>query len=349
MMANRPTTRATDAAAADEAVLGMVMLAFDGRSLPEAVRLRLATRPAAGVTLFRYRNEGSPEEVRALTDEIQAAVGPAGRPLLVAADQEGGQLIALSRGTTPFAGNMALGAARDAGLAERVARAMGTELRAMGVNVDYAPACDLATGPAAPALGIRAFSDDPALVGNLAGATVRGLQSAGVVATAKHFPGMGDVLVDTHHGHAVVAHDRARLEAVELAPFRDGRGGRGQGRHDGPFRGARAHGQPVAPGDARRRGRDRPSARRSRVRRPRDQRRAGHAGDRPGSAPRPRGGRGGGGGPRPAPVRRRGWQTADRGSPGPRVVEAPDRSPAGGRVAGAHRCRPRVGPGLRDA
>ena len=138
----------------------------------------------------------------------------------MAADQEGGQLIALSQGTTPFAGNMALGATRDPGLAERVGHAMGLELRAMGVNVNYAPVCDVATGPSAPALGIRAFGDDPSLVANLAAASIRGHHAAGVAAVPKHFPGAGEVLVDTHHGHAIVPGDRSRFDAVELVPFR---------------------------------------------------------------------------------------------------------------------------------
>lgn len=204
----------------EDAVLGQVMLSFEGQALPAAIRSRLAGHPAAGVTLFRFLNHGSPGRVRELTDALQEAAAGRG-PLLVAADQESGQLIAFAEGTTPFAGNMALGATGDADLAERVGRAIGLELRAMGINVNYAPVCDVATNPAHPALGIRAFADEPELVGRLATATVRGLQSAGVAATLKHFPGKGDVAVDTHHELAVVGHDRDRFERVELAPFRE--------------------------------------------------------------------------------------------------------------------------------
>ena len=93
--------------------------------------------------------------------------------MLVAVDQEGGQLIGLGDGTTPFAGAMALGATGDEALAERVAGATGRELRALGVNVNYAPVCDVANNPADPALGIRSFGDDPEAVGRLAAATVR--------------------------------------------------------------------------------------------------------------------------------------------------------------------------------
>jgi beta-N-acetylhexosaminidase len=140
--------------------------------------------------------------------------------LLIATDQEGGQLVALGEQTTQFAGAMALGATGDPELAERVARATAVELRAVGVNVNYAPVCDLANNPANPALGIRSFGDDPAAVGRLAAATVRGLIGEGIAATVKHFPGAGSVTVDPHHELGVIPGDRAELGGRELVPFR---------------------------------------------------------------------------------------------------------------------------------
>lgn len=201
-------------------ISSQLMIAFDGRELPADVARWIGQRPVAGVTLFRHRNVESAAQVRALTDALQAAAPPAHRPLLIAADQEGGQLIGLGDFTTPFAGAMAVGAATDEGLAERVARAIGRELRALGVNVNYAPVCDLATNPGNPSLGIRSFGSDPADAGRLAAATVRGLQAEGVAATAKHFPGAGDAAVDTHHTLAVVARSRAEMAERELVPFR---------------------------------------------------------------------------------------------------------------------------------
>lgn len=196
-----------------------LLAGFEGPRLPGELGDLLAADGASGATLFRFHNVASAAQVRTLTDDLQASAGE-GPPLLVAADQEGGQLLGLGDDTTPFAGNMALGAVGDEELAERVARATGRELRALGVNVDYAPVCDLATTPANPALGIRSFGDDPAGVAALTAATVRGLAEAGVAATAKHFPGKGDVTTDTHHGPARIDHDRERFTAVEAAPFR---------------------------------------------------------------------------------------------------------------------------------
>ena len=200
--------------------LGRLMIAFAGAELPPSAARRINEQGVAGVTLFRVHNIVDPPQTRRLTAAIQEA-RPAGAPaLLVAADQEGGQLIGLGDGTTQFAGAMALGATGDEALAERVAGATARELRALGVNVDYGPVCDVANNPANPALGIRSFGDDPVAVGTLAAATVRGLQGEGVAATAKHFPGAGDTAADPHHELPLVPRTNAELAGRELVPFR---------------------------------------------------------------------------------------------------------------------------------
>ncbi len=203
------------------------MLAFEGDRLPDWVERRVRDAPVAGVTLFMAVNVLRPHQVRGLTEAFQAAGAGAGDgsapalgPLLVAADQEGGQLIALGAETTQFAGNMALGAADDKALTERVGAAIGRESRAMGVNLVYAPALDLATEPTNAALGIRSFGSDPAAVARHGAAMVRGLQSAGVAASIKHFPGLGAAADDTHHGLGVIHGSRHDIETHELVPFR---------------------------------------------------------------------------------------------------------------------------------
>ncbi len=206
---------------AAEAVLGRLMLAFEGLELPAHAVERLGSRPAAGVTLFRYFNVASAGQVRELTASHQRAAAAGGwpGPLLVAADQEGGQLLALGEDSTPFPGNMALGAAGDAELARRVGRAIGLEALAMGVNVVHAPSADLASNPANPGLGIRSFGSDPEAVASLAAAFVMGVRDSGAAATVKHFPGLGDVELDSHLGLPAVDHDRERLESEDLVPF----------------------------------------------------------------------------------------------------------------------------------
>ncbi|MEA2549047.1 MAG: beta-N-acetylhexosaminidase [Chloroflexota bacterium] len=197
-----------------------LLVSFDGLTLSPAEAEAIARR-AAGVTLYRHLNVRSAGQVRALTDTLQAAAVRLGLPpLLVGADHETGQLHALGDDATPFAGAMALGATGDLELAERVSRAIGRELRAMGINLVYAPVCDLATNPRNPVVGIRAFGDEPVAVGRLAAATVRGLQSAGVAATVKHLPGHGEPGGDSHLGLPVIERSAAELRARELVPFR---------------------------------------------------------------------------------------------------------------------------------
>lgn len=194
-----------------------LLLAFEGLELPPAVRTQVAAGIGSGMTVFAAANVATGMQLRALTDELRRA---ASRPLIVCADQEGGQFLALGEETTPFAGNLALGAAGDPELTERVGRAMGAEVRAMGVDLDYAPDCDLLIDLANPSVGIRSFGDDPAAVAAHAAAFVRGLRAAGAAACPKHFPGKGAAGIDSHHGLPVIDRDADRLRAADLAPFR---------------------------------------------------------------------------------------------------------------------------------
>jgi beta-N-acetylhexosaminidase len=197
-----------------------LMLAFEGTEVPDWLRQRLEESPPAGVTLFREWNMTSPAQVAELTSALQES-NTSPLPLLIAVDQEGGQLIGLT-GSTEFAGNMAIGATGNVELASEVAGAMGRELAAVGINVNYAPVADVATRADNPSLGIRSFGDDPEQVARLIGATVSGFTSTGVHATLKHFPGSGEAAVDPHYELPRLDLDRDRLEDVELPPFQAG-------------------------------------------------------------------------------------------------------------------------------
>jgi beta-N-acetylhexosaminidase len=195
------------------------MVAFEGTSVDSRLADLMQDPRVAGVTLYGALNITNAEQTLRLNEDLQRA---AGRPVLVAVDQEGGQLTAAGPETTHFAGNMALGSTGDTKLAEQVGRAIGTELRALGITVNYAPVADIASRPWNPSLGIRSFGETPDLVGAMTAAMVAGLQSAGVAATVKHFPGKGEATVDPHHGLPVLELDLDRLERVEFAPFREG-------------------------------------------------------------------------------------------------------------------------------
>lgn len=199
---------------------GHLMLAFEGTEIPDWLAGDLAESPPAGVTLFRELNMVSADQVAGLTTSLQAR-NQGEAPLLIAVDQEGGQLQGLV-GSTPFAGNMALGAVDDPDLTRRVAEAMGDELAAVGINLNYAPVADVASRPANPSLGVRSFGEDPLSVSNHVAAAVQGYQASGVLCTLKHFPGKGEAVVDPHYELPRLDLDRERLDRVELAPFRAG-------------------------------------------------------------------------------------------------------------------------------
>lgn len=195
------------------------MLSFEGKELPDSVAATIGNHDVSGVTLFRAHNYDSPEQLRSLTASVQAA-SSSELPLLIATDQEGGQLHAFGEPATRWVGNMALGAANDENLTRDVGAALGRELRAVGVNVNYAPVADLATNPTNPATGTRSFGEDPERVARQVVAMIEGLQSSGVAATVKHFPGKGDSAVDSHHAMPLITHDRDHLESAEFLPFR---------------------------------------------------------------------------------------------------------------------------------
>jgi beta-N-acetylhexosaminidase len=113
-----------------------------------------------------------------------------------------------------------LGRSGDEALAERFARALAIELRAVGIDLDYAPVLDVHTNPKNPVIGDRALAGKADDAARLGAAVIRGLQSSGVAACGKHFPGHGDTDVDSHEDLPIVPHDRRRLDAIELVPFR---------------------------------------------------------------------------------------------------------------------------------
>src|SRR2546425_8654928 len=166
-----------------------------------------------GTTLFA-RNFRDARQTRELVLALRAA-----RPLPVAVDQEGGNVVRVGFGTV-FPSAMAFGAIRDAPLAERAARVVARELRALGIGVLLAPVCDVNVEPGNPVIATRSFSDDAALCATLAAAWVRGAQAEGIACTAKHFPGHGATSKDSHLELVEVPADPATLERRELVPFR---------------------------------------------------------------------------------------------------------------------------------
>lgn len=204
----------------EQRVAQMFFVHLYGSSLNEAGRDFLTRWQPGGVVLMDG-NTGTPEDVTRLVNRYQQAITEAGGlPLLVAADQEGGPIAALETGFTQFPTPSLLTAAGDPALAAAIGAAVAEEMRAVGVNMNLAPVADLETMPGNRVLARRSFGSDPALVGPALAGFVTGLQGAGVIATAKHFPGHGATGADTHTTLPVVDLSRERLESVEIVPFR---------------------------------------------------------------------------------------------------------------------------------
>ena len=174
-----------------------------------------------GIIIFPH-NLASPGELASLVNDAQQAALASEPyiPLLVAADQEGWPILRLPQGATVFPSNMAVGATNSAEDARLMASVMSEEMLAFGINMNLAPVMDVNTNPLNPVIGIRSFGSSPELVARLGAAMIETYQSQGVVATVKHFPGHGDTDVDSHLDLPIIQHDMARLEAVELLPFR---------------------------------------------------------------------------------------------------------------------------------
>jgi len=163
---------------------------------------------------FLYRNQ--PYEAAELLNRLQKE---SRLPLLVAADFERGVTMRLY-GATTFPHAMSFGAAGKADYAEAFGRITGEEARAIGVHWNFFPDADVNSNPANPIINTRSFGEDPQQVGDLVVAYIRGAHASGMLTTVKHFPGHGDTATDSHLSVAQVTGDRARLNSVELAPFR---------------------------------------------------------------------------------------------------------------------------------
>lgn len=197
----------------------MLHCGFHGLEPGEDIARLIRESHIGGVILFA-RNVRDVRQVAAMNAELQRIALEAGAPpLTIAIDQEGGMVARLTEGVALMPGNMAIAAGGEPQAAYEAARVAGKELRALGINLNYAPVLDVNVNPANPVIGVRSYGESPELVGDFGLMAIAGLQDAGVTATAKHFPGHGDTDVDSHLDLPTIAHARERIYAVELAPF----------------------------------------------------------------------------------------------------------------------------------
>jgi beta-N-acetylhexosaminidase len=201
----------------------LVLAGFEGLCLPTELKRLLKQDALSGIILFK-RNVDSIEQVRAVNDTARSAVMSPGAMSnaspIIAVDQEGGRVARIKAPLTHIPSARRFGEKNDPSLTKTAGLLVGRELSALGFTLNFAPVLDVDTNPASPVIGDRSYGDTPDTVIQHGLAFAEGLKAGGVMPCAKHFPGHGDAAVDSHLALPRVPHDSARLDVVEMSPFR---------------------------------------------------------------------------------------------------------------------------------
>ena len=199
--------------------IGQLLIgSLPGTTITPEIRSLAKEFSLGGVILFA-RNIEAPEQVAEMSIDVQTLATDL--PLWVSVDQEGGRVARLKAPFTEWPPMAVLGRSGDEQLAVRFATALATELKAVGITLDYAPVLDIHTNPKNPVIGDRALAEDAESVARLGAAIIKALQQNGVAACGKHFPGHGDTSVDSHLELPLVEHPPDRIRRVECVPFRE--------------------------------------------------------------------------------------------------------------------------------
>ena len=198
----------------------LFLVGFDGFSVPADFKMAAEKFQLGGVIYFK-RNVQSPAQLAELSNELQFSCRTKEMPgYFVSIDHEGGKVNRLVKPFTKFPGNENLGELGSPKIGFEFGIVIAKELKAIGVNVDFAPVVDVNTNKDNPVMKGRMFSSDPEVCGKMGSAVCRGIQKMGVIAVAKHFPGHGDTKEDSHFALPRVNKSLEALEEIELIPFR---------------------------------------------------------------------------------------------------------------------------------
>jgi beta-N-acetylhexosaminidase len=196
-------------------------IAFHGSSVTSAVEEMIRTRGVGGIVLRAENAPNATALARVCADLQRIAAEAKIPPLFLALDQEGGGVVRIGSGMTVLTSQMGLAATPDPVVAvQRAATITANELRANGVNWNFAPVADVNNEPLNPIIGNRSYGSDPQRVSTLVAAAVRAYAAAGFLCCAKHFPGHGAATVDSHVALPIIDVGRAHLDRIELPPFR---------------------------------------------------------------------------------------------------------------------------------
>jgi beta-N-acetylhexosaminidase len=201
-----------------EALAGQrLVVGFDGTEFDSDLKYLIDTLKVGGIILFT-RNIGTPEALQLLCRSAQDHAAACGQPpLFIAIDQEGGSVARLKKPFTEFDGNPSMKSPADA---LRFADITADELKSIGINMNYAPVLDVAPKGIDSIMAGRSFGPDPEWVSLMGDTVIRRLQEKGIMAVAKHFPGIGRTVLDSHLDLPVLDVSLSDLEAFDLIPFR---------------------------------------------------------------------------------------------------------------------------------
>lgn len=208
----------------EEKVGQLLMTHFNGEIFNDDAQQLIQKAHIGGIIYYNWANGlHSPQQVQKLSNDLQkhARAQHLSIPLLIAIDQEGGLVNRLVSGFTIFPGNYALGQSNEPEFAFSSALATGSEMRAVGINMNLAPVVDVNSNPLKFALGMRCFDSSPEIVTHLGSLTLKGYCKAKIIATLKHFPGYGEAAVDPHLELPVINKSKKELDGVELLPFKN--------------------------------------------------------------------------------------------------------------------------------
>jgi len=206
----------------DQELLGQVLLlGYQGASASRDILRLIGRRNTGGIKIFGWNVKDLPTLAEAVSRMQRESQTTRFRiPLLVVTDQEGGWVRHVRSGTSETPGNLALGASNIPQDAYLTGYYIGLEMKALGINMNFAPTVDIYTNPEAHIIGPRAFGDDPVRTGVLATAFFKGMDASGVIATAKHFPGHGNADADSHSALPIIPADWDTLWTTDLVPYR---------------------------------------------------------------------------------------------------------------------------------
>ncbi len=201
----------------EEKIGQLLIVKFYGNERNQESDRLIQQAHVGGFIYYTWANElTSAAQVKKLSGGLQAS---SKIPLFLSVDQEGGRVNRLNQGFTAFPDNATIAETKNQALAEEVAFDIGQELRAVGINMNFSPVVDVNINPDNPVIGRRSFSPDPKIVAAFGAKALEGYRKANVIAVLKHFPGHGDVTVDSHHGIPIVAKKIEDLRSVEWYPY----------------------------------------------------------------------------------------------------------------------------------